>query len=129
MVKKCKFDLMKKFSFLFLNRVVISFLLLLFFNSCAQKEFQDSIVNKISKLDEFKIAQSRVDSMKKEGINADISISVLSKMDGFLYSEDSLKNISYTFIEESFGFSNNILYTVKFIDSTKTIVEVISNAK
>ncbi|QTD38102.1 hypothetical protein JL193_02000 [Polaribacter batillariae] len=100
------------------------------FTSCTSKSTKVKnhekiqFFKEIEKLNEFKIAEKRIDSLKSEGIDAEISISILK--DSF-YKEDSLKNISLAFINEGLKYSNNILYTIKFNRNTYKILSVTPN--
>ncbi len=101
--------------------LLIGLKLLMVTISCSQnKTSVPNIVNKISELPEYKKAQARIDSLSKTGMTVKIQIAIT---DSF-YPEDSLKNISLAFIEEEYGFDQNILYEVRFIKTTEEIISV-----
>ncbi len=109
---------------------IIFCFLIVFLVSCGDKSAKVKnskkieFFKKLENLDEFKIAEKRIDSLKSEGIEAEISISILKKS---YYKEDSLKNISLAFINEGLDYSSNILYTIKFNRDNYKILSIIPN--
>ncbi|QTE22811.1 hypothetical protein [Polaribacter cellanae] len=112
------------------TRNIIFCFLVVFLVSCGNKNIKVKdhkkieFFKEIENLDAFKIAEKRIDSLKSEGIEAEISISILKES---YYKEDSLKNISLAFINEGLDYSSNILYTIKFNRDTYKILAVIPN--
>ncbi|TMM28977.1 hypothetical protein FDT66_11355 [Polaribacter aestuariivivens] len=112
------------------TKIIIFIFLSIIFTSCGDKSAKVKDHKKIEffkeveNLKEFKIAEKRIDSLKSEGIDAEISISILKES---FYKEDTLKNISLAFINEGLDYSSNILYTIKFNRDTYKILSVIPN--
>ncbi len=110
----------------FHNRIILGLLIFLFC-SCKKENNQNILLNKITNLNEYELAQKRVDSFNNIGIPLDISISILSNVSSSFYPEDSLKNLSYALIQERNGFDDKILFIVKYDSLTNNIIEVVPN--
>lgn len=90
--------------------------------SCSTtKHSESAIMKKVVQLPEYRRAEVRIDSLKKSGMNVEMQVMLLE--DSF-YPEDSAKNVSLLFIQESLGFAENILYEVRFNKSTLEIISV-----
>jgi galactitol-specific phosphotransferase system IIB component len=85
-----------------------------------------NIVTRITELKEFKVEQTRIDSLKQTGQKVDIAISIVK---GSLDAEDKGKDIFTAFINEDFGFTQTILYTIKFNSKTEEIISIKSNKR
>jgi hypothetical protein len=95
--------------------------------SCSKNKTETpEIIGRISELSEFKKAESRIDSLKRNGIKVQIQISIIQDS---IYPEDSLKNISIAFIEEDYGFDQTTLYEIKFNKTTEEIISIESPKK
>jgi hypothetical protein len=104
--------------------LVISTLAIL---SCSKRqETNTKIADKISELKEFKVEEKRIDSLKQAGLKVDITISII---DASFNVEDKGQNISTAYIIEDLGFSETILYEVRFNTKTKEILSVKRNKK
>ena len=111
-------------------KVLLVFLLLVLtigvisFNSEPSSVTEDEFFNQLIELDEFKMEQQRIDSLKNAGLKVDLSISVVN--DSF-FPEDSSRNLSVAFVEEDLGFANSTLLIVKFDKDKKRIISVKKN--
>lgn len=105
--------------------VMIGILLAMWSRAKGQSSNTD-IVTKITQLEEFKVEQTRIDSLKQTGQNVDIAISIIK---GSLDTEDKGKDIFSAFISEDFGFTETILYTIKFNSKTEEIISIKSNKR
>ncbi|MBO6523038.1 MAG: hypothetical protein JJ971_04370 [Balneolaceae bacterium] len=84
----------------------------------------DEFFKQLIELDEFIMEERRIDSLKEAGMKVELTISVVK--DSF-FPEDSSKNLSVAFVEESIGFANSTLLIVKFDKAQKRIVYVEKN--
>jgi hypothetical protein len=90
--------------------------------SCTKNKANTSdILPKINELPELKKAEARIDSLKNAGLEVEMQISIIKKS---FYPEDSLKNIYLLLIEENYGYTQNILYEIKFIKTTGEIISI-----
>jgi hypothetical protein len=107
--------------------VIIVLILTIGFISCESESkpvTNDEFLNQITELDEFKMEERRIDSLKETGMKVDLTISVVK--DSF-FPEDSAKNLSVAFVEEDLGFANSTLLIVKFDKDDKKIISVEKN--
>jgi hypothetical protein len=93
--------------------------------SCSkQRETTPTIMKKITELEEFKKEQRRIDSLKQDGRNVEITVSIIQ---GSLDEQDKGKDISTAFINEDIGVAETILYKVKFNSKTEEIISIEAN--
>lgn len=95
--------------------------------SCSQGQgtkIKNSIVDKISALNEFKKEDRRIDSLSSTGMKVEIAITIVGD---YFNAKDSLKNIATAFISEQTPFDEIILYEIKFDKKTEEILSVKSN--
>jgi hypothetical protein len=76
------------------------------------------IIKRIAELPEYKKAESKVDSLKKNGMNVDIQIVILPDE---VRPSDSL---SVAYIEANYGFDEDELFEIKFEKKSQRIVFV-----
>lgn len=80
--------------------------------------------NQLIELDEFKMEERRIDSLKETGKKVELTISIVEES---FFPEDSSKNLSLAFVEEDLGFANSTLLIVKFDKDKNRIVSVQKN--
>lgn len=82
----------------------------------------EQLIKQITQLEEFKLAQKEIDSIKRvSNIPLDISIGII---DSSFLKEDEGKGISLAFIQQQSKYENRILYTIKFDKRNQKIISV-----
>ncbi len=85
---------------------------------------ENEIIKQLIELDEYKIEEQRIDSLKDTGVNVELSIIVVGDS---IFPEDSSKNLSIAFVEQDLDFTTSTLLIVKFDKDENKIVSVEKN--
>ena len=88
------------------------------------KKLIDDVFEKMPDMPEFVTLFYKLDSLKKAGINADVSFSFLEKS---FYPKDSLKNIALIYVEDNISVAHNIEYIIKYDRDLKELIAVEKN--
>lgn len=87
----------------------------------------ESFFQQISQLNEFKLEDKRIDSIKKATlVPVKISVEII---DSSFLNEDIGKNISLGFINEEYPFDKRVTYTIKFDKTKQKIISIVDNRK